>query len=362
MNSIMPTSAQNLEERQSVLIKAMRFPLICMVVFVHSPGTFPTQTVEWSLDGWNIYHFVSEMISGLMFSIATCWFFTFRGYLFFRNLSEGEFSFQWVTRKGKKRIRSLLIPYLIWNALAVIASFIVNGLFSLIHLETSSGNPEPITFDPLYWFVTGPADFPLWFLRDLIIVTLLLPIAYPLIKRCKWVFIGVLVAAYLSPLAPTIPSMRSFFFVMIGAWLGTYKINLISLCQKAKVLAAFAALILLIAATSQIGKPTHTFLLNLFHPFGMIVFLNICDTVISNNKAKDLLCSLSSSVFFIYAVHEIYILGWTKGLCLRLFGSSLAATWIRYWLLVLTFCLGLYYMLNRLMPRTLTLICGGRSK
>ena len=159
--------------------------------------------------------------------------------------------------------------------------------------------------------------------------------------------------------------MRSIFFVLVGAWLGTFKINMLSICSKVKIPAAIAAVLLLLIATSQIGRPLHTLLLRLFYPLGMVTFMNICDSLIDNEKRRERLCVLSGSVFFIYAAHEIYILGWTKGLCLRLFGNSLAGTWISYWLvpiIVLIVCLGLYYLLNRLIPRALAFACGGRSK
>lgn len=355
----MPTSAQNLEERQSVLIKAMRFPLIVLVVFAHSVGTYPSPTVEWSLDGWNIFHFVSEMLSRHLFSIGTCWFFVFSGYLFLRYLKEDDFGFQWVTAKWKKRFWNLLVPYLLWNLFAVLSVIVKNFLFRLFGLEQ-----DPIQGGPLYWFFTGPADFPLWFMRDLMLLTLIAPLMYLVFKKFKWLSLAALFIIYLSPWNPSIPTMRSIFFFSIGAWLGSFKINLITICDKVKVPAAIAAVLLLFVATSQIGRPPHTLLLRLFYPFGMISFMNICNSMIDNEHLKDRLSKLTASVFFIYAVHEIYILGWTKGLCLRIFGSSLAATWIRYWLvpiLVLTFCLGLYYMLNRLIPRTLSFICGGRS-
>ena len=48
-----------LDERQSTLIKAMRFPLICLVVAAHAVG-FPWSTLEWSLDGWNVFRFVKK--------------------------------------------------------------------------------------------------------------------------------------------------------------------------------------------------------------------------------------------------------------------------------------------------------------
>lgn len=345
-----------LDSRQSTLIKAMRFPLICLVVFAHSVGTFPTPTVEWSLDGWNIYHYVSEMLSRHLCSIGTCWFFVFSGYLFFRYLKDGEFSMDWVAAKWKKRVRSLLLPYLIWNALAVLAVVLVSFVL---------GKHDTIVGPPVYWFITGPADFPLWFLRDLMLLTLVTPLIYLFFKWFRWLSLVLLILVYLSPLNPAIPTMRSIFFFCIGCWLGIYRVNMISFCRSIKFLAAVVSLVLLLVATSQIGRPLHTFLLRLFYPFGMVCFMNICDSLIDNEKRCERLCALSGSVFFIYAAHEIYILGWTKGLLLRLFGESLAATWLRYFLvpvIVLGVCLALYWALNRMIPQTLSFVSGGRVK
>lgn len=354
-----------MDERQSTLIKAMRFPLIVLVVFAHSVGAFESPTVEWTLDGWNVYHFIAEMLSRHLFSIGTCWFFVFSGYLFLRYLKEEDFSFQWVWGKWEKRVWSLLIPYLIWNLLAILAIVLKNELFGLIHLEKSVGELQDVTRGPWYWLFFGPADFPLWFLRDLMLLTLVAPLMYMLFKRFKWASLVVLTLIYLSPWNPAIPTMRSVFFFTLGVWLGTFKINMLSICRRVKVPAYIAAAVLLLVATSQIGRPLHTLLLRLFYPCGMIAFMNICDALIDHEQRCKRLCDLAGSVFFIYAAHEIYILGWSKGLCLRMFGESLAGTWISYWLvpvIVLIVCYVLYRLLNNIMPRTLAFACGGRTK
>ena len=354
-----------MDERQSTLIKAMRFPLIVMVVFAHSARYFDSPTVEWSLDGWNVYHFVVEMLSRHLFSIGTCWFFVFSGYFFLRYLKEEDFSLQWVAAKWKKRIWTLLIPYLTWNLLSVISNIVKNSVFSFLNIGETPENWIHELDTPLYWFITGPADPPLWFLRDLILLSLAAPLLYLFFKRFKWVSLAVLILIYLIPWNPPLITIRSLFFFPLGAWLGTHKINMLSVCRKVKVPAYIAAGVLLLVATSQIGRPLHTLLLRLFYPCGMISFMNICDALIDNERLCQRLCDLSGSVFFIYAAHEIYILGWSKGLCLRVFGESLAGTWICYFLapiITLAACYALYCLLNKTMPRALAFACGGRSK
>ena len=129
-------------------------------------------------------------------------------------------------------------------------------------------------------------------------------------------------------------------------------------------MAAILAVVLLLTATFLNDASFHGWLLRVFYPFGMITFMNIIDSLIDNESRCERLGKLSAAVFFIYASHEIYILGWSKGLLLRLFGESLFGSWIRYIfvpVLVVCICLGLYYLLNRIMPRTLAFVCGGRS-
>lgn len=356
---------QDLDSRQSTLIKAMRFPLICLVVFAHSAGAFQPPTVEWSLDGANVFHFVAEMLSRHFCSIGTCWFFVFSGYFFLRFLKDQDFNARWVAGKWKKRIRSLLIPFLLWNTLMVVIILLKNEVFDWLALGKNAGEMQDVLNGPLYWFFTGPIDFPLWFLRDLMLMSLLAPLLYLVFKRFPWVSLAVLVLVYLSPWDPFIPTMRSIFFFSLGAWLGTTKRNMLALCRKVKIPAAIGMVILLLAATKQVGRPLHTLLLRAFYPFGMVVFMNFCDRLIDNERTCYRLCDLAGAVFFIYAAHEIYVLGWTKGILLRLLGDSMAATWIRYFLVpvfVILICLVLYNMLNRIAPRALAFACGGRSQ
>ncbi|MBR0500113.1 MAG: acyltransferase [Bacteroidales bacterium] len=341
---------------QSALIKAMRFPLIVLVLFEHSVGVFAGVNTT--------YGFISEMISHHICPIAVCLFFFLSGYLFFLNLEEGAFSSRWILSKWKRRIRTLLIPYLIWNALMVLAILLKNYGFSLVGMQVNPDEMQTVHQGIVYWFITGPADFPLWFLLDMMVMSLITPLLYPLYKKYPWIALVILILLYLSPWTPRILSIRAIFFFSLGAWMSINHISFLSISRKTRIPAAIAAVILLILATAFMEKPLHEWLLRAFYPLGMITFLNICDRLTRNHKNQERLVRLSASVFFIYAAHEIYILGWTKGLLLRLFGESQTGIWIRYWMvpvIVLAVCLVLYQLLNRLMPRTLAFICGGRT-
>lgn len=354
-----------IEDRQSALISAVRFPLIVMVVFIHTSPGASSEAFTWSLDKWNLYAFFSELVSQHLFAIATRCFFFFSGFLFFRFMEEKEFSWTWLLGKWKSRIRTLLIPYLVWNLFYVGAVVLKNALFARFGWASSSDEIAIVADGPLHWLVTGPADFPLWYLRDLIIMTVAAPFFYAASRWAKWPFLLLLTGLYVSTFSPSIPSMQAIYFFGLGVWMGTHKIDFLPLCRKVRIPAAIAAVVLLLLATSQVCRPAHPYLFNLFIPFGIISFLNLFDLLICNKTHCDRLCALSKYVFFIYAVHEIYILGWTRGLSLRILGPSLISAWLRLFLVplaVLLICIILYRLLDKLAPRTLAFACGGRTK
>ena len=351
--------------RQSTVIEAMRFPLIVMVVIIHSAITFPSSVIEWSLDGQNVFHFTVELISGNLCGIATRCFFLFSGFLFFRYLKEGEFSLSWVFSKWKKRFWSLMVPYLIWNLLMVLAVLIKNIAFDALSITSSSDEMDLIRQGPVYWLLTGPADFPFWYIRDLIIMSLLAPFLYVVICRVRWVSLVLLTCLYFIPVELVIPRMHAVVFFSFGSWLGIHRIDLLPLCNKLAVPAAIAFVILLPASSLTAGRPLHPFLFKCFIPFGIITFINLFDFLTKKSNVAQRLCALSSYAFFIYALHEIYIMGWTKGLCLRLFGDSLSARWISYLLvpvIVTGACMFIFWLLKQFMPNVLSFSCGGRIK
>lgn len=353
-------SVNGMESRQSTLIKAMRFPLIYLVVVVHVlEGTF--LHVELNLRGWSVYHFFSEMVSHNLAKVSVSCFFFISGFLFFANMNEGEFSFEWVLNKWKKRLKTLLIPYIIWNLLSIAVQAGKSALFIRLGIGTSNYFPST---DFIYNFWTGPANFPLYFIRDLMIMSIVAPFMYLLFKGSRWVGLALLGLLYISPLNPGIPGMCAVFFFGIGAWMSIWKVDFISVCHKVKWPSLVLLLVSLFIATIWNDSVYHEWLLRVFYPFGLITFINAFDRLIDNKRVCNNLCALSEATFFIFAAHEIQIKGWTKGLLLRIFGDGLFGSWISYLLvpvIVLIVCLGLYRFFNMIIPKTLAFACGGRT-
>ena len=151
-------------------MNALRYSLIVIVLFI---DVLPPQVMELEngLTSRGIYIFVSEFISHYLGSIAVPLFFVFSSYyLFFTPKAWDVKTYQ---KHLTKKARGLLIPYLFWNLLTLLPEYL-----RLWVLSRSGGETQPIHFglDHVWTALTLPMDFPLWYVRDLMIMHFLAPL------------------------------------------------------------------------------------------------------------------------------------------------------------------------------------------
>lgn len=355
-----------LDKRQSEVIAAMRFPLMVLLLFAHVlPMT--SVPIEMNLSEMNIYHFFSEGISHNLSRIRNPLFFFFSGFFFFRK--QEKWSQDFYHLQLKKRVMSLLFPYFLWNILMVVAIYIKN--YILISFFSMSPGEELLNIENNSWYTLfwhTPVNYPLWFLRDLICMSVLSPLFYLFFRYLKVYGLFMLVVLYLSGWENNVPglSMSAFMFFGTGAYMGIYKKNILRFCSKYRYSAAVIALLTLCCATMCNGREWHTYLVRIYVLSGIVTAFNLMDRLINKETWKNLFCSLSATVFFIYAAHEIYIINWTKGFFSRTpladSGGGLLLSYLLIPFITLGVCLGLYFLLNRMAPRTLALLIGGRVK
>lgn len=355
-----------LEKRQSEVIAAMRFPLMVLLLFAH---VLPMVSIpiEMNFSEMNIYHLISEGISHNLSRIRNPLFFFFSGFFFFRKLEKWSAGFY--RSQLKKRMRSLLLPYLLWNILMIAAIYIKNYA-SVAVLSTELGE-ELLNLKNTPWYILfwhTPANYPMWFLRDLLCMSVLTPLFYLFFRYLKVYGVFILTILYLSAWETNVAglSMSAIMFFGIGAYMGIYKKNILEFCSKYRYTAAIAAFLFLCCATVCNGKEIHIYIVRIYVLFGIITVFNLMNWLINRETWKKHLCSLSATVFFIYAAHEIYIINWTKGFFSRTSlagsGGGLLLSYMLIPFITLGICLGLYYMLNKVAPKALAVLVGGRVK
>lgn len=312
---------------QSEAIDLLRFPLAIMVIFIHmNPSVINLLDADFSLfSGHGIYNVIGILLSHVLTHIAVPTFFFISGFLFFVNFM--EWSWDGYKKKMKSRVKTLLIPYMLWNAipflilvLAMVAGVVIKGnpIEKVLSLITEKG--WHIFYDCNEWGttrinwlgdnlrMTGPYDLPLWFLRDLIVVTIITPIIYYAIKKIRMFFICVLFLAYISRIWTLLPGFHitAFFYFSTGAYFALNKINVVQFVQKYKIIFIPTCLTLLIFATvfdganTVIGQNIHP----LFVCTGVVAAFYVASLCITkfNIRPNNLLVS---SCFFIYAIHGV---------------------------------------------------------
>lgn len=379
----------NIESRA---IDVLRFPLAIMVVFIHvNPPSTNITNADFSLfSAHGIYNLSGILFSNIISHIAVPTFFLISGYLFYKNFKE----WQWDKYKSKikKRFHSLLIPYILWNLLffslfilyhAII--YIKNGeslnpVFNIIcekswHIfyDCKEWGTTKTDWSGNYLRMTGPYDLPLWFLRDLIVVTFISPLIFFLLRKLKFIFLLLLFVAYISRIWTQIPGLQisAVFFYSIGVYFAIFRINMIHLIHKAKNYILPVCLILLIALLIYFGGRDYYFQ-NLYPFFiisGVLSVIYIAYTLVVRFKIKANK-HLISSCFFIYALHVApipkikNILQATNSIMHKLIpGQSYAEDIFCYFtfpLLTVFICIIIYSLLKKLMPKMTSLLSGNR--
>ena len=215
-------------------ITRLRLPLAFCIILIHlNMGVSGTQ-IGWgslsTLDVWRIFACVS--INELA-AIAVPLFFLISGFLFFYH---AEWSAATWLAKMRRRVRSLLVPYVLFCLLAVV-SLIINNvqdghtLSQALHAHLADGKwlhnfwdihttghntnllgiTKPISY---------PVVIPLWFIRDLMVIVLMTPLIHWAIRRLRLGWIAIMLALSLTgvwiPLVGFSPTSCLYF--SIGAW------------------------------------------------------------------------------------------------------------------------------------------------
>lgn len=307
------------------VIRQLRLPMIVLVTFAHSYGGveegFSLLTSEW-----NTYEFLRLLISQTLVKVAMPVFFIMSGFLFFANVD--VWNFKVYETKMWRRIKTLLIPYLIWN------------LLMAIKLKTFSWSMFWVYWAPagsqIDWFgqeqlMTAPANMPLWFLRDLMIVSLLTPIIYILIRKLGYWLMGLLTILYLSGVYAFIPGLSAYaiYSFTFGAFLSIHKKDLVVSLKRVEIPAYVLSLLFAISMLMTYNTPVFSSLMLCFRLAGAIAVFCLASRILSSTHRRlpSLVCD---SAYFIYLAHYVFFFSFIDTTFFALFGISIPALSIHY--------------------------------
>lgn len=310
---------------QFEIFRQLRFPMIVLVTFAHSYGRVEDSFALLASD-WNTYEFLKLLVSQTLVKVAMPVFFIMSGYLFFANVDKWDVA----TYKKKilRRVKTLLIPYLIWNLLMAVKlkTFSMSMLWSY-------WNPAGTQID---WFgheqlMTAPANMPLWFLRDLMVVSLLTPIIYILVRKFGYWLMAVLTVLYLSGVCAFIPGLSAYavFFFTLGAFFSIRRMDMIEVFKRFEWPAYGLSVIFAISMLLTYHTSVFSSLMLCFRITGSIAVFCLASRILSTTSRRlpSLVCD---STFFIYLAHYVFFFSFIDTAFFALFGTSTISLSIRY--------------------------------
>ncbi len=310
---------------QYEVFRQLRFPMIVLVTFAHSYGGVE-EDFSLLMSDWSTYEFLKLLISQTLVKVAMPVFFIMSGYLFFANVD--VWNFKVYKTKIWRRIKTLLIPYLIWN------------LLMAIKLKTFSWSMFWVYWKPagvqIDWFgqeqlMTAPANMPLWFLRDLMVVSLLTPIIYIILRKLGLWLMGLLTVLYLSGIYAFIPGLSAYaiYFFTFGAFLSIHKMDLVASLKRVEVQANVLSLLFAISMLLSYGTPVFSSLMLCFRLVCAIVVFCLFSRILAstNRRLPAIVCDSS---YFIYLAHYVFFFSFIDTAFFAVFGTSNPALSIHY--------------------------------
>ncbi|MDR6733741.1 MULTISPECIES: acyltransferase family protein [unclassified Sphingobacterium] len=363
------------EQLLSKTIDFLRFPLIVGVVFIHTD--FSNIIIQGSkqvdLRQFAVFAQVFLLFSKLVFEVCVPLFFFISGFLFFYGTA--SFTFSVYFNKLRRRVHSLLIPYIFWNLAVLLFFFLAQTFFGGL----LSGVNKPIIqynltdwlwslWDTSHVHVKAaknlPINSPFWFIRDLMVVLLLSPIIYFLIRKVGVFAVLILGVVWLFKPYFYLPgwSTVSFFFFSAGAYFSLHNKNFVLVMQSFLPWSVLCYVLLIIAAFYGFGKGGWSYLYCANVLLGLLSAVAVTGYFIEKGSWRPNHFLVSAS-FFIFAYHRLPLVFIIKFLFIQVRPQTDVALLFLYFVCpVCVILLGLlfFWVISMLFPRFTAVICGGR--
>lgn len=354
--------------KESLALDWVRFPLAALIVLIHTPFTD---------DRSDFAFYLGKTVSENLANIAVPTFFFISGYLFFVQYKR----FGWNEYRNMliKKSRTLLLPYIIWNAIVYLYLMI-----SYLHADGTFGDIMPWELHKIFWvqndgyvatslfgykfsILCTPVCGVLWFIRDLMVAMLLSPIIWWIVRRCKlWALILFLIpwGLYIGIPIKGFGLMALCFFPL-GATLSICGKDIFSYIRP--VGAIISVIFIIIWGTNSFisfNGNVPRLLNQLLILTGLVSVLYV-SYISTSNRSCQIICKLGEASFLIYVCHTLFVFYPLHYILEPIsiiphIGKTLS--YLFSFLIRISICTAGYFILKKVCPALLSLIVGGRMK
>ena len=330
-----------------------------MVLFIHSytkTVSMNSGTIVLQVPGWlnTLKYVISESIS----KCAVPGFFVISAVLLYRK----EFSW-W--ENLKKKLRTLMIPYLIMNTFWVVFYFVCQQIPAVSDYFSNADNLVA-GWNFSSWLrgygvtVISPLLYPLWFLKYLFLMNVLSKVYLAVIRKFPILSAALLLSVWFY--FNNYSEVQAVVFWGFGCLLAVKQPNFEKLFKWKWVITAGYVVLLAVDTATRHIVPRE--IINKITILWGVVFWFVCMTEFKSKKVSNILIKLSGYAFGIYLFHEmnLFIL---KKLLAKLLPQTPLMQLVQYLGIpaaIFCYCLLVSVLMKRYFPRLYSLVTGNRSK
>lgn len=310
----MATGNVMLQTRESNSIYFLKIVACLMIVFIHVNHQMPPTKTAYAAD--SVYGLVLSVVRSTRFSAFGVPCFAFlSGFLFF--LKNNSFTLSHYQNKIKSRFYSLFIPYVTWCLIAFIGDFILFKFAGVNNLVAKTDWNFLNVFNIFFAIKMNedsylPYNGPLWYIRDLIILALLSPAIWVLLKNKTIGILTIIFSLIFYRLHIVLWSheARMLFYFLLGCFVGIHKVNFFVMAEKFfckpifTVLYACFSIFYFSTEVIDIQNEVVRFIVNPIYVISTILFLSYLGERI---KSQFNFKKIAASTFVIYCSHNMLL-------------------------------------------------------
>ena len=172
-------------------IAILRYLMIVGIVWLHTPPYVPLDAVG------DAFGFIKAFVQHGLFRLTVPTLTVISGFLLFGSGLDRR-----VRDLVRKKGRSLLVPLVLWNLPLVLALYLAQRVGSPEHVFRVQLYPltVPTFLDATFGLRSAPVNYPLNFLRDLLVLALLSPLFGLFLRQAPVIGLGIVAGVFLSGL------------------------------------------------------------------------------------------------------------------------------------------------------------------
>ena len=363
----------------SLKFRFWSFVSMVLLVFVHAYNLNESYLQPWTIPGEPLTFtgFTEYWLANGILRFRIPMLFIISGYLFAMGDAKGY------KQRSGKRVRTLFYPYLIWSAVGLLLTYVLElsdyGKNIVTATRMMQIDESRTLLHQYHWYevlarwIFFPVSYQLWFIRVLLIYNLV----YPAIRWCvmhpkaKWFFFSIVFLFWMATVGLVLIEGEGLLFFSIGVWMQKTNFNIDTpnkwLQPKYWIIIFLGLSVLKTILAFNVYftgiEPVLLIMHKLVVGSGLICAWYGADKLVKYCMNKSWFVWLSAFSFMIYVLHAPLVVYATKAIFLQI------NHWVGYRMftfILLPLCLVILsvliaFLIRKLLPAVYSFITGGRG-